>query len=130
VIVAVPAATPFTMPDVAPMVATDTSLLDHVPPVVALLSEPLAPVQKVEGPMIGGRAAAATKEKNTVLSKRLRNLINIFFTYAGSISTERQPFTISGGMIAQSVRENDCLFYCRTDRNTRNPTIYAANLRK
>jgi hypothetical protein len=63
------------MPDVAPMVATDTSLLDHVPPVVAFESTLLAPVQKVVGPMIGGRAAVATKENNTALSKKLRNFI-------------------------------------------------------
>jgi hypothetical protein len=52
VIVAVPAATPDTRPDVALTVATDTSLLLHTPPDVGLVKVVLAPPQILVAPDI------------------------------------------------------------------------------
>lgn len=73
--VAVPAATPVTVPDDAPIVATVTSLLVHVPEGTELVSVVLAPVHTVDMPNMGGNAACALSEKNTVRTIRLMYLI-------------------------------------------------------
>src|SRR4051812_8276206 len=54
---AVPAATPVTSPVTASTVATDVLPLAHVPPEIASLSSPVAPVQILSVPDIGGGAA-------------------------------------------------------------------------
>lgn len=60
--VTLPAAMPLTIPVVAPTVATDELLLDHVPPEVALVSVVVEPMQTDEeaGLMADGRAATVT----------------------------------------------------------------------
>src|SRR4051812_2882700 len=59
----VPVNVPVTMPLEAPMVATDTSLLLHVPPGVVLARVTVAPAHTVEGPVIGPMAKAAKDVK-------------------------------------------------------------------
>jgi hypothetical protein len=60
--VTLPAAMPLTIPVVAPTVATDELLLDHVPPEVALVSVVVEPMQTDEeaGLMAGGAAMTVT----------------------------------------------------------------------
>lgn len=51
---AVPAATPVTMPDDGPTVATEILLLVHVPPNAELNNEIVCPTQTDDGPDIAG----------------------------------------------------------------------------
>ena len=53
VILAVPAETPVTMPELLPIVATEVLLLLHVPPVVALLSVMVNPKHVGTLPVMG-----------------------------------------------------------------------------
>ncbi len=58
---AVPAAIPFTTPDVDPIVAMVTSELDQVPPVVVLVSVEELPMHAESvPPIIAGRATTVT----------------------------------------------------------------------
>ena len=57
---AVPVATPVTMPVPEPTVAYDTSVVLHVPPVVASLSVVVVPIQVVAAPVTGSSALTVT----------------------------------------------------------------------
>jgi hypothetical protein len=67
VIVAVPGRMPVAIPDVDPIVATRRLLLDHVPPVTALLNAVVPPTQVDAVPVMEGEAlTVATTEVVTV----------------------------------------------------------------
>ena len=67
-----PALTPVVTPVAAPINATDTSLLDHVPPTTGLDNVVTLPSQTVSVPVIGGNAACEAKlsiKANNVVTK-------------------------------------------------------------
>ena len=59
-IVVVPVATPVTMPEDDPTVATDVSVLVHTPPETVSVNVPDLPTQTIVGPFIAGSTYTLT----------------------------------------------------------------------